>query len=51
MASPTFSLSSLGPLADIASYHIMLFGTLLGTELYQVCAFDTSDEQTLLTAI
>ncbi len=36
MASSIFSASSLGPLASIASYHTMLFGTLLGTELFQV---------------
>ena len=33
------SLSSLlGPLAKLSSYHIMAYGTLIGTELYQVHA-------------
>lgn len=38
MASAHFSLDrlGLGPLANIASYHLLLYGTLLGTELYQV---------------
>lgn len=36
MASSIFSVSSLGPLASIAPYHTMLFGTLLGTEVFQV---------------
>ncbi|KAK3172758.1 hypothetical protein OEA41_006082 [Lepraria neglecta] len=28
-------MASLAPLANLAPYHIMLYGTLLGTELYQ----------------
>ena len=32
---PAF-LQSLRPLIDLASYHIIIYGTLLGTELYQV---------------
>lgn len=29
-------LSSLAPLATAAPYHLLIYGTLLGTELYQV---------------
>ena len=29
-------LQSLNPLIDLASYHMIIYGTLLGTELYQV---------------
>ena len=29
-------LQSLSPLIDLASYHVIIYGTLLGTELYQV---------------
>ena len=36
MASSAFLLKIFGPLANITSYHVMLYGTLLGTELYQV---------------
>ena len=32
---PAF-LQSLSPLIDLASYHMIIYGTLLGTELYQV---------------
>ena len=32
----TAMMASLAPLANLAPYHIMLYGTLLGTELYQV---------------
>ena len=28
--------SAFAPLANIASYHLLLYSTLLGTELYQV---------------
>ena len=40
MANSSFSFSTLGPLANVASYHMLLFGTLLGTELYQVIILD-----------
>lgn len=30
-------LSTLAPLATAAPYHLLAYGTLLGTELYQVC--------------
>lgn len=30
-------LSTLGPLTSAAPYHLLAYGTLLGTELYQVC--------------
>ena len=33
--APAF-LQSLSPLIDLASYHLIIYGTLLGTELYQV---------------
>ena len=36
MASVPFSLNRLRPLANLASYHLLFYGTLLGTELYQV---------------
>ena len=36
MAIPNFSLVRFGLLAQLAPYHLMLYGTLLGTELYQV---------------
>lgn len=36
MAADHNYLARLGPLAQLAPYHIMIYGTLLGTELYQV---------------
>lgn len=51
MATPGLSLSSLGPLANIASYHIMLFGTLLGTELFQVRLCVNLKGEPLLTVL
>ena len=36
MAAVSSFLARFGPLTDLASYHLMLYGTLLGTELYQV---------------
>ena len=39
----TAMMASLAPLANLAPYHIMLYGTLLGTELYQVFPPPTVD--------
>ena len=36
MASTNRSWGVLDPLTNITSYHVMMFGTLLGTELFQV---------------
>ncbi|KAL9600097.1 MAG: hypothetical protein Q9179_003327 [Wetmoreana sp. 5 TL-2023] len=35
MAAANSFLARFGPLAELAPYHLMLYGTLLGTELYQ----------------
>ncbi|KAI4125423.1 MAG: hypothetical protein LQ338_004256 [Usnochroma carphineum] len=35
MAAADSLFVRFGPLAELAPYHLMLFGTLLGTELYQ----------------
>ena len=36
MTAASFLPAQLGPLTQLASYHLLLYGTLLGTELYQV---------------